>query len=279
MYYRDTLEGTADGDNGRDKDKNVEGNVEHLQSLPHPLSLLLVLRPLSAYQGSAGQGTVGWGGGALRSGVTGYCHRLPVTAWLLMFVTHPSTTMFGTPLDNWKHRDPMVYEAYKLCREIEQRQMLQQSPALTQAGAIDLEKKLINIHILGYLLKFAPTDKAQEHVAKTIMSDHAKNGLDASIITLGGFYDQAFLRTCKFLPSNIPLKEAKVDNAVVCKAKGCTPQLSHHSQLSFRVSLEDVRTTIKTHPSNHSEAKKSVSHESCYICYCLVDLMFLGTGP
>ena len=49
--------------------------------------------------------------------------------------------------------------------------MRQQTSILTATEAKALEKKLVNIRILGYLLVFGPTDTAQEHIAKVILTD------------------------------------------------------------------------------------------------------------
>lgn len=76
--------------------------------------------------------------------------------------------------------------------------MLQQTPTLTAVEVESLEKKLVNIRILGYLLVSGPTDTARKHVAKTILTDKDR-GSDM-VVNWGGFYDQLLLRPCQFLP-------------------------------------------------------------------------------
>ena len=101
---------------------------------------------------------------------------------------------------------PMVNSAYEACLEVEEEPMGQQASILTATKPKTLEKKLVNIRIPGYLLIFAPTDDAREHIAKAITADQIK-GSDA-LINWGVFYDQALLRTCKFSPSHHLLKRS-----------------------------------------------------------------------
>lgn len=75
--------------------------------------------------------------------------------------------------------------------------MGQKAQNLTTAEA--LEKKLVNIRILGYLLVFGPTNTSRKHIAKTILTDI--NGGPDKVIDQGRFYDQYFLRPCEFSAS------------------------------------------------------------------------------
>jgi len=119
-------------------------------------------------------------------------------------VCSPSTIMPGEKLsDDWTHVFPAVAAAYEACLEVEKELMRQQTSILTATDTKALEKKLVNIRILGYLLIFAPTNTAREHIAKTILAD--KDGDSDALTNRGGFYDQLFLRTCKISPShNLP---------------------------------------------------------------------------
>jgi len=102
--------------------------------------------------------------------------------------------------DIWTHALPAVSAAYEVCLEVEKELMRQQTSVLTATDTKVLEKKLVNIHILGYLLMFAPTNTAREHIAKVILVDKDE-GFDA-LTNRGGFYDQLFLRTRKFSASH-----------------------------------------------------------------------------
>lgn len=102
--------------------------------------------------------------------------------------------------DNWAHLSPAVAAAYGVCLDVEKELMRQQTPTLTAVEAKVLEKKLVNIRILGYLLEFGPTDTAREHAAKAVLVD--KDGGSDAVTGRGGLYDQLFLRPCKFSPSH-----------------------------------------------------------------------------
>ena len=107
--------------------------------------------------------------------------------------------MPGKKLDNdWAHLSPAVTAAYQLCLDVEKELMDKRTSTLTATEAKDLEKKLVNTRILGYLLIFGPSEEARGHVAKSILTDK-DDGSDA-VVDRGGFYDQVFLRACKFLP-------------------------------------------------------------------------------
>lgn len=101
--------------------------------------------------------------------------------------------------DDWTHLSPVVDTAYGICLDVEKELMRQQTPTLTAVEAKALEKELINTRILGYLLVFGPTDTARRHVANAILTN--KDRGHKSITSWGGFYDQLFLRPCKFSPS------------------------------------------------------------------------------
>jgi len=102
--------------------------------------------------------------------------------------------------DHWTHLFPAVAAAYDFCLEVEKELMGQQSSIITATDTKALEKKLVNIRILGYLLMYVPTNAAREHIAKTILTD--KDGGFDTLINRGAFYDQLLLRTCKFPPSH-----------------------------------------------------------------------------
>ena len=74
----------------------------------------------------------------------------------------------------------------------------QKVPNLTLAEAKAREKKLVNVRVLGYLLALAPTDTVRQHIAQTITIDNSQG--PESLVNRGGYYDQHFLRSCKFSP-------------------------------------------------------------------------------
>ena len=98
--------------------------------------------------------------------------------------------------DDWTHPSLAISTAYKVCLDLEKESIRQNAPNLTKANAEALEKKLVNIRILGYLLVFGPTDASREHVAKAVLSDAV--GGPNEIINRGKFYDDFFLRPCEF---------------------------------------------------------------------------------
>lgn len=109
--------------------------------------------------------------------------------------------MPGTKLsDDWTHTSQDVTTAYQICLGVESCLMPQQGSNYTQAEKKRMEKNLINIRILGYLLIYGPTDIAREHIARTILTD--KDGGSAALIARGGYYDQHFLRPCTFSSSH-----------------------------------------------------------------------------
>ena len=97
--------------------------------------------------------------------------------------------------DNWTHPFPAAAAAYQVCLGVEKELILQQTQTPTATGKKVLEKNLINIRILGYLLMFAPTSAAREHIAKRISAE--KDAGSDALIRRGAYYDQLFLRTCK----------------------------------------------------------------------------------
>ena len=102
--------------------------------------------------------------------------------------------------------------------------MGQKTPNLTKAGAGTLEKKLVNIRILGHLLVIGPTDTAREHVGRMVLAD-VGGGFD-EIINRGWFYDKFFLRSCKFSPSRGLLSR------LTPKPSSSQGQNQHHPRLS-----------------------------------------------
>ena len=103
--------------------------------------------------------------------------------------------------DDWTHPSLAISTAYEICLHVEKEFMRQNTPNLPKDDAEALEKNLVNIRILGYLLVFGPTDTSREHVARMILAD-AGRGLD-EIINRGRFYDEFFLRSCQFSPSQL----------------------------------------------------------------------------
>ena len=106
-------------------------------------------------------------------------------------------TAYGQKLDNhWHHASSAVTSAYRICLDLE-RQLIHQldSPLSTAIATKELQWKLVNIRILGYLLTTGPSETAQTHIAKTILTEN-NAGPDA-VIDRGGYYGQFFIRACK----------------------------------------------------------------------------------
>lgn len=146
--------------------------------------------------------------------------------------------------DHWTHQSPTVVAAYRVCLELEKSLTGQGTQILSSIEKRALEKKLVNIRTLGYLLVFGPTDTAREHVARTVLAD--KEG-GAEINLRGAFYDHLLLRAFR-------------------RARGPTPQTSRDSPPSYAVPLADVRKTVKEQPTNRSEAKKEVFVRDNFRC-------------
>ena len=100
--------------------------------------------------------------------------------------------------DDWTHPSPTVVAAYRVCLELEKTLTGQGTQISSAIEKRALEKKLVNIRILGYLLVFGPTDTAREHVARTVLADKEEG---AEINLRGAFYDHLLLRACKFCPA------------------------------------------------------------------------------
>ena len=65
--------------------------------------------------------------------------------------------------------------------------------ATIESSAIVLQKKLVNVRILGHLLVIGLTDPAKTHIARTIIACQD----DEALIEQGEFYDRYFIRACK----------------------------------------------------------------------------------
>ena len=123
------------------------------------------------------------------------------------FHTNMPPTAYGQKLDNnWHHASSVVTSAYQICLDLE-RQLIHQldSPAPTATIATqELQRNLVNIRILGYLLTTGPSETARTHIAKTILTEN-NAGPDA-VIDKGGYYDQFFIRACKLSPVIVHLR-------------------------------------------------------------------------
>lgn len=88
---------------------------------------------------------------------------------------------------DWTHPSPTVVATYEVYLRVEEELMRQKTSILTETEPKDLEKKLVNIRILGCLSMFGPMDTACGHVAKTILNDKSKRS--GALINRGAFYD------------------------------------------------------------------------------------------
>ncbi|KAG7440318.1 uncharacterized protein BT62DRAFT_1050811 [Guyanagaster necrorhizus] len=150
--------------------------------------------------------------------------------------------MSGTELgDDFTHPNPSFVSAHRRCREVEKDLMVQVS---RNPSDMVLRKQLVNVRIMGHLLKVGPTDAAKSHISTTINSE----ATDEALIARGAFYDRFFIRTCWLV-------------------KGPTPQEStDHSRPSFRQTLAEVQKQLQRSPSDHQEAKKSALARDNYRC-------------
>lgn len=91
--------------------------------------------------------------------------------------------------DEFTHSNASFVSAHRRCRRVEKDLMIQFS---RNPSDIILRKQLVNIRIMGHLLKVGPTDKAKTHISTTINSE----ATDEALIARGAFYDKFFIRTC-----------------------------------------------------------------------------------
>ncbi|KAK0439572.1 hypothetical protein EV421DRAFT_1964733 [Armillaria borealis] len=89
--------------------------------------------------------------------------------------------------DDFTHPNMSFVSAHRRCRRVEKDLMAQLTHKLTD---MPLRKQLVNIWIMGHLLKVGPTDKAKSHISTTINTE----ATDASLISRGVFYDRFFIR-------------------------------------------------------------------------------------
>lgn len=94
---------------------------------------------------------------------------------------------------DFTHPSPTILEAHDICRNVETDLLTTLSHAMTGGERAVVNRKLINIRILGHLLTFAPSDRGKAHVASGIVACSSQEELFA----LGLFYDKHFIRTCK----------------------------------------------------------------------------------
>lgn len=64
---------------------------------------------------------------------------------------------------------------------------------MSKTERVTVQKKLINVRILGHFLAVAPSDLAKRHIALATVSCKS----DEELTSLGEFYDKHFIRTCK----------------------------------------------------------------------------------
>jgi len=119
--------------------------------------------------------------------------------------------------------------------------MRQQTSILTPTEAKALEKKLVNIRILGCLLVFGSTDTVREHIAKAVLTD--KNRGSDALVSRGVFYGQLFLCTCKV--SLFHHLKDQTKTLLVCKSNVVPPK--------FLLGLRVVGTLLFDRPCNLGE--------------------------
>lgn len=100
------------------------------------------------------------------------------------------------------HSDAMILGAHNICLRAEQqiKTHLATTTNITQRAI--LEKKLINIRIVGHLLSVGPTDHARRGVALSTAKcmEKAESQHDYSkVVALGEYFDQHFVRLCESL--------------------------------------------------------------------------------
>ncbi|KAL0567561.1 hypothetical protein V5O48_014431 [Marasmius crinis-equi] len=91
--------------------------------------------------------------------------------------------------ENHPNPTPSISRAYQECRRIEQ---TLQDQYHEQTSIVDL-KRLINIRILGYLIREGPTDTAKQNVAQAVL-ELEREGDTEGMIQLGEYYDKWFMR-------------------------------------------------------------------------------------
>lgn len=109
------------------------------------------------------------------------------------FATRARTTMPVELDDAYAHVNPTYVSAYQICRRVEKDIIGKIDSCLAAAQKAILEKQLVYIRILGHLFSVGLLDTAKTHVAKSIVSCTDEE----SLIKLGMFYEQHFIRSCK----------------------------------------------------------------------------------
>ncbi|KAK0458291.1 uncharacterized protein EV420DRAFT_1309047 [Desarmillaria tabescens] len=151
--------------------------------------------------------------------------------------------MSALPLD-FRHPEPTVVSAYERCRIVEKNIMRQIDETALESELKLLNKYLVDVRILGYLLTFGPTIEAISHVADTTICCED----DDAVVKQGNFFDRYLLRTFR-------KKEVR------------TPSMSlDSSRPPFNNIQEMIKEDLIERPMNHSQAKKSALIRDNFRC-------------
>ncbi|TFY74375.1 hypothetical protein EWM64_g9637 [Hericium alpestre] len=176
----------------------------------------------------------------------------------------------GEPLSpELTHQSPSVVSALNTCRNVEANLMRQCSSENSKVVNADLERHLVYVRILGYLLVYGPSITAETWVAKCIHS--CKD--DDELLDLGPFFDQHLLASCMHIIVVFSLSYNEMSLMPVCKHKKGTPVVSRiTSRPSFNRLQDFIKANLVKSPQSHSEARKSAllrDNFRCVISGCI----------
>ncbi|EKM60575.1 uncharacterized protein PHACADRAFT_246588, partial [Phanerochaete carnosa HHB-10118-sp] len=89
------------------------------------------------------------------------------------------------------HQSPTVVGAMNKCRQAEAI-IMRDLENNTASADLVLQKKLVNVRVLGHLLTVVPTSAAQAYIAQ--LADSCQD--EQALVELGEFYDKYFIRVC-----------------------------------------------------------------------------------
>lgn len=113
----------------------------------------------------------------------------------------PSVAMPTLLSNEFKHPSLTILTAHGRCRDVEKILTEKLSISSNKSVSILLNKELINVRILGFLLQVGPSDAFKARIAKSILSCET----DEKLIQYGEFYDKHFIRLCTAFFDNPPI--------------------------------------------------------------------------
>jgi hypothetical protein len=144
--------------------------------------------------------------------------------------------------------------AYNIC--------LTRERELADENVKDIKMDLIYIRILGYLLIYAPTDKAVHTLCLEIVSAE-REATGRGIFEVGKIYFNHYVIACMLPRLLCPV--FYLTQSPVRSNKGRTPVPSNHASRPFFDTIADmINDTLEEAPQSRATAKRKVS----FILYC-----------